>query len=56
MTLDNLIGISLERIKPDPTAITRLLEAAERNIIDAELIAHKNLQGLAFCKLTRPYL
>lgn len=42
MTLDNLIGITLERIKPDPTAITRLLEAAERNITDAELVALSN--------------
>jgi hypothetical protein len=42
MTLDNLIGITLERIKPDPTAIARLLEAAQRNITDAELVALSN--------------
>jgi hypothetical protein len=42
MTLDNLIGITLERIKPDPTAIQRLLAAAQRNITDAELIALSN--------------
>jgi len=37
MTLDNLIGKSLERIEPDSAAIQRLLEAAKRNIKDAEL-------------------
>jgi len=42
MTLDNLIGINLERISPDPVAITRLLEAAQRNITDAELVALSN--------------
>lgn len=42
MTLDNLIGISLERINPDPVAIARLLEAAQRNITDAELVALSN--------------
>jgi hypothetical protein len=31
MTLDNLIGISLEKITPHPDAIKRLLHAAERN-------------------------
>jgi hypothetical protein len=42
MTLDNLIGITLERINPDPAAIVRLLEAAHRNITDAELVALSN--------------
>ena len=37
MTLDNLIGKSLERIEPDSAAIQRLLEAAQRNLKDAEL-------------------
>lgn len=37
MTLDNLIGISIEIITPDATAIQRLLEAAARNISDARL-------------------
>jgi len=37
MTLDNLIGISLERVMPDATAIRRLLEAAARNIKDAHV-------------------
>jgi uncharacterized protein (UPF0332 family) len=37
MTLDNLIGISLEKIKPHPEAINRLLHAAERNIGDSKI-------------------
>ncbi|MES9884029.1 MAG: DNA-binding protein [Sedimenticola sp.] len=37
MTLDNLVGISLERIPPDAAAIRRLLEAAARNIKDAHV-------------------
>ena len=28
MTLENLVGNTLERIEPDPTAICRLLDAA----------------------------
>ena len=32
MSLENLLGISLEKIKPDAAAIKRLLAAAERNI------------------------
>ena len=35
MTLDNLVGRTLERIEPDPAAIARLLRAAERNLADA---------------------
>ncbi|NRQ43348.1 DNA-binding protein [Rheinheimera sp. YQF-2] len=42
MTLDNLIGKSLERIEPDSTAIQRLLEAAQRNLKDAELTGLSN--------------
>ena len=42
MTLDNLIGKLLERIEPDPITIKRLLDAAERNIVDAELIQLSN--------------
>jgi glucose-6-phosphate dehydrogenase assembly protein OpcA len=34
VTLDNLIGISLEKITPHKDAINRLLHAAERNIVD----------------------
>jgi hypothetical protein len=57
MTLDNLIGRSLERITPDREAITRLLQAAERNINDAKIeqlsnesrfdIAYKAIMQLA---------
>ena len=37
MSLDNLVGISLERVKPDVAVITRLLSAARRNIADAQV-------------------
>jgi len=37
MSLENLIGISLERIEPDSTSIKRLLAAAERNIADSHV-------------------
>ena len=37
MTLDNLIGISLEKITPNQDAINRLLHAAERNIVDSKI-------------------
>lgn len=37
MTLDNLVGRTLERIEPDPAAILRLLRAAERNLADANV-------------------
>ncbi len=42
MTLDNLLGMSLERIDADPLAIQRLLEAAQRNIADAQVEAISN--------------
>lgn len=35
MTLDTLVGRTLERIEPDPAAIVRLLRSAERNLTDA---------------------
>ncbi|MCI2807821.1 DNA-binding protein [Eoetvoesiella caeni] len=37
MTLENLLGLTLERIKPSPQQITRLLNAAKRNLADAEI-------------------
>lgn len=39
MGLENLIGLSLERIEPDAPVITRLVRAARRNIIDAQELA-----------------
>jgi hypothetical protein len=42
MTLDNLIGKLLETIEPDPVAIHRLLDAARRNIKDAEIVGLSN--------------
>ena len=37
MTLDNLVGISLDRITPDKSNINRLLAAAERNLQDSNI-------------------
>lgn len=37
MTLDNLVGLSLDRITPDQSSINRLLAAAERNSQDARI-------------------
>lgn len=42
MTLDNLLGMSLEKITPDPLTIRRLLEAAQRNLQDAKLVQLSN--------------
>jgi hypothetical protein len=39
MTLDNLIGKTLERVPPDPAGVQRLLAAARRNIEDASVLA-----------------
>lgn len=38
MSLDNLVGRTLERIDPDVTVIKRLLTAAKRNIADAHIL------------------
>jgi len=37
MSLDNLVGISLENVTPDAAVIERLLSAAKRNIADAHV-------------------
>jgi len=37
MSLDNLLGISLETIEPDAATIAKLLAAAKRNIADAHI-------------------
>ncbi|MDS0861480.1 DNA-binding protein [Burkholderia pseudomultivorans] len=42
MTLQNLLGISLEAIEPDREQVTRLLAAAERNLTDARLAGLSN--------------
>lgn len=39
MSLDNLIGISLEKIEPDAPSINKLISAAKRNISDAHIKA-----------------
>ncbi|MCP4272103.1 MAG: DNA-binding protein, partial [Gammaproteobacteria bacterium] len=38
MSLDNLVGRSLEKLEPDKSVINRLLSAAERNISDAHVM------------------
>lgn len=38
MSLENLTGISLEKVEPDGHVIRRLLAAAERNIADAHVM------------------
>lgn len=42
MTLENLIGISLDSVEPDSSAIQRLIGAAKRNINDAQIEAVSN--------------
>jgi hypothetical protein len=42
MTLDNLIGKSLETIAPDRAMIQRLVAAAKRNINDANVTSLSN--------------
>ena len=37
MSLENLLGISLEKVEPDSVSIGRLLAAARRNITDAKI-------------------
>lgn len=39
MSLDNLVGRTLERVEPDAAGIARMLAAAERNIADAAIAA-----------------
>lgn len=38
MSLDNLVGKTLEKIEPDASVIKRLLSSAERNIADAHVM------------------
>ncbi|MGU7779175.1 DNA-binding protein [Burkholderia sp. PU8-34] len=37
MTLQNLLGVSLDAVQPDREQVARLLAAAERNLADAQL-------------------
>lgn len=37
MTLNNLVGVSLDAIEPDAATIQRLLEAAQASLADAQL-------------------
>ncbi|TCK18987.1 hypothetical protein DFR30_2277 [Thiogranum longum] len=38
MSLENLVGVSLERVEPDVSVISRLIAAAERNIADSHIL------------------
>ena len=38
MSLDNLVGRSLEKVEPDASVIKRLIAAAERNIADSHIM------------------
>lgn len=38
MGLDKLVGITLDRIKPDASVVKRLISSAERNIADAHVL------------------
>jgi len=58
MNLDNLVGISLEKITPDKDTLQRLHEAAMRSLQDAQLegISLENSVGRArvcFFRLVR---
>lgn len=50
MSLDNLVGRTLEKVKPDAQAIQRLLHAARRNIADAhvEAVSQENRFDAAY--------
>lgn len=50
MTLDNLIGLSLERIEPDPLMIQRLLQAAQTCLDDAAIdtLSNENRFDIAY--------
>jgi hypothetical protein len=38
MSLDNLVGVSLEKVEPDANVVKRLMSAAERNIADSHIM------------------
>lgn len=50
MSLNNLVGKTLERIEPDATTIQRLMSAARRNIADAHVqqISNENRFDAAY--------
>lgn len=50
MSLENLVGKTLEKIGPDAAAIQRLLASASRNIADAHVskISHENRFDAAY--------
>lgn len=42
MSLDNLLGTTLDRVKPDKSTIAKLIAAADRNIKDSKVEAVSN--------------
>jgi hypothetical protein len=60
MTLENLLGVSLQAVEPDRASINRLLEEAARSLADAQLadmssegqLANAALQANGFRTLT----
>jgi len=50
MSLDNLIGVSMEKITLDSDTINRLLHATERNIMDSKInsVSAENLFDAAY--------
>lgn len=61
MTLQNLLGISLDAVGPERAQVARMLAAAERNLADAQLaglsaenrfdVAYKAIMQLAMVAL-----
>jgi hypothetical protein len=61
MTLQNLLGVSLDAVTPERTQVARMLAAAERNMADAKLsglsvenrfdVAYKAIMQLAMLAL-----
>lgn len=61
MTLQNLLGIGLDAVVPERSQVTRLMAAAERNLVDAQLpdlsaenrfdVAYKAIMQLAMIAL-----
>ncbi len=58
MSLQNLVGKTLEPVKPDRKAVERLLDAAQRNPADAQLdgLSAENAFDLAYKSLMQSAL
>jgi hypothetical protein len=58
MSLQNLVGKTLESVKPDRKTVERLLDAAQRNLADAQLagLSAENAFDLAYKSLMQSAL